>query len=179
MPVHSERRQTQANGHRIHTGPVITFRFVPFAIVAPGSREGLPLPRPLRTVQASFPAHGSSLTNARCRTRFWRRKRLPGRPLPDTHGEPTPAYHGEAAPAGNCPCRHLLCLLGRLALLSREARPEGSQPAFAPGNVAPRIRPITGQHSLSPSSFTRTAFSQPYGLPTPRGALRAYRVPQE
>jgi Homeodomain-like domain len=36
----------------------------------PSSREALPPPSPLRTVQASFPAYCSSLSNALCRTRF-------------------------------------------------------------------------------------------------------------
>ncbi|MFO6129465.1 hypothetical protein, partial [Pseudomonas aeruginosa] len=32
------------------------------------------------------------------------------------------------------------------------------------------IRPITGRHSLSPHSFTRTTNSIPYGLPAPKGS---------
>ena len=45
--------------------------------------------------------------------------------------------------------------LRRLADGSRAPTPEGSRPAFAGGNVAAPIRPITDRPSLAPSSFTR------------------------
>ena len=47
--------------------------------------------------------------------------------------------------------RHLLTLLGRLAKFSRDGRPGGSQPAFAP-SVATRIQAITAWLSLAPPS---------------------------
>ncbi|MBD2780514.1 hypothetical protein [Xenorhabdus szentirmaii] len=37
------------------------------------------------------------------------------------------------------------------------------------GDVSTRILAITARPSLSPSSFTRTVNSIPYGLPAPRG----------
>jgi hypothetical protein len=41
------------------------------------------------------------------------------------------------------------------------------------------IRPITGRHSLSPSSFTRSPFGSPFGSLSLSGRLRAYYVPRE
>src|SRR6266567_8795324 len=40
----------------------------PVSASPPSSREALPPPSPLRTVQASFPAYCSSLSSALCRT---------------------------------------------------------------------------------------------------------------
>jgi len=73
---------------------------------------------------------------------------------------------GKVAPAerGRHHLQHLLC---RFLGCSRAETPEGSLLAFASGNVAPHIRPITGRHSLSPSSSTRTAVGRPCGIPTP------------
>jgi hypothetical protein len=47
--------------------------------------------------------------------------------------------------------RHLQHLLCRFLHGSRVETPQGSQPAFASGNVTTRIRPITGRHSLFPT----------------------------
>ena len=47
--------------------------------------------------------------------------------------------------------RHLQHLLHRFFRGSRTETPQGSQLAFAPGNVATRIRPATGRHSLFPT----------------------------
>jgi hypothetical protein len=49
--------------------------------------------------------------------------------------------------------------------------------ASAPRPVAPRIRTITVQRSLSPPSSTRVAIAAPCDAPTIAGAIRAYRVP--
>src|SRR4029078_12933026 len=95
--------------------------------------------------------------------------------VPPMNGVPVYGFVGSRTSRNFC--RHLLCFLGRFAMRSRADRPEGSQRAFAPEHVALRIRPITGRRSLSPSSSTRTAFGPPYGLLTPGGTIRAYRVP--
>jgi hypothetical protein len=70
----------------------------------------------------------------------------------------------------------LLCLPNRLAVGSRPPTPEGSQPAFARGDVATPIRPVTRRPSLPPSSFTRRPVGSPYGWPTLAGGRRAYHV---
>ena len=41
--------------------------------------------------------------------------------------------------------------LDRFVKFSRQSTPQGSLPAFASGDVATRIRPITGRHSLFPT----------------------------
>jgi hypothetical protein len=48
---------------------------------------------------------------------------------------------------------------------------------MSPSGSTP-IRSITGRPSLPPSSCTRSPIGWPYDLPTPRGGLRAYHVPQ-
>src|SRR3954453_20562840 len=70
----------------------------------------------------------------------------------------------------------LLCLPNRFAVGSRPPTPEGSQPAFARGDVATPIRPVTGRPSLPPSSFTRRPVDLPYGGSTLAGGRRAYHV---
>ena len=70
----------------------------------------------------------------------------------------------------------LLCLPNRLAVGSCPPTPEGSQPAFARGDVSTPIRPVTGRPSLPPSSFTRRPIGSPYGRPTLAGGRRAYHV---
>ena len=73
----------------------------------------------------------------------------------------------------------LLCLLRRLTDGSRPPTPEGSGPAFAWSNLATGstpIRPITGRHSLPPSSFTRSPIDSPCGSSSLAGGLRAYHV---
>src|SRR3954462_9733028 len=73
----------------------------------------------------------------------------------------------------------LLCPLRRLPDGSRPSTPEGSRPAFAGSDVAigsTPIRPITGRHSLPPSSFTRSPIASPCGSSTLSGGLRAYHV---
>src|SRR5262249_36486559 len=73
---------------------------------------------------------------------------------------------------------YLLCPLRRLADGSRPPTPEGSRPAFAWGEVATPIRPITDRHSLAPSSFTRSPIGRPCGRLSLAGGLRAYHVPR-
>jgi hypothetical protein len=88
-------------------------------------------------------------------------------------------------PAGECTspcrhCRHLPSLLRRLATVSGDARPDGRQPAFAPGDVArgsTPIHPMTGWPSLLPSSHARTPLGLPCGLLSLAGDVRGSPVP--
>jgi hypothetical protein len=86
---------------------------------------------------------------------------------------------GAPARAITAPPTDLHPSLRRLADGSRPPTPEGSQPAFAWGDVATPIRPITGRPSLAPSSFTRCPVRSSYDSPCyPRTAgQRAYHVP--
>src|ERR1700693_3477343 len=80
---------------------------------------------------------------------------------------------------------HTLVLLRPFALLlfrwfyklSCDERPCGSLPAFAWDDVATPIHLITGWHSLVPRSYSRTAIGSPYGLLSPKGAIRGFHVP--
>ena len=74
------------------------------------------------------------------------------------------------------PPTDLLCPPHRLTVGSRPSTPEGSQPAFARGDVPTPIRPITGRHSLPPPSFTRSPIDSPCGSSSLTGGLRAYHV---
>jgi hypothetical protein len=51
---------------------------------------------------------------------------------------------------------------------------------FGPGDVgmfiSTRIRPITGQHSLFPASYSRISINVPYGFACPDVSGRKYRV---
>jgi hypothetical protein len=47
--------------------------------------------------------------------------------------------------------RHMQHLLHQFSRGSRAETPQGSLPAFASGDVATRIRPVTGRHSLFPT----------------------------
>ena len=76
--------------------------------------------------------------------------------------------------------RHLPSLPKRLVKLSCDERPDGRLPAFAWGDVASDatpIHPITGWHSLVPSSHARTSMGLPYGLLSLKGDIRGYHVP--
>jgi hypothetical protein len=55
------------------------------------------------------------------------------------------------------------------SILSREKAPVGRGLTFVPGNVETRIRPITGRHSLLPTSQARTSISSPCGSPSLAG----------
>ncbi len=124
----------------------------------------------VRTTAHTFAALRSSLSNACCQTRFGY---LPY--LYDTHLEPAHvgirllSIVGMLAPplAGGRTsgfCRHhLLCLLSRLIRLSRNERPDGSQPAYACRDVAfwrngylPRYR--------AAFAFSIVLYPTPHGL---------------
>lgn len=52
----------------------------------------------------------------------------------------------------------------------------GRQLPFGPGDVATRISPITGRHSLLPASYSRTPDNVPYGFACPNAPGREYGV---
>ena len=138
-----------------------------------GKEVALPSPPPLRTVRATFTAYGSSLC-----------KRLLRDALPPLRAKTTARYSSAAAACFQgrphqqaLPPPTSACLLQRLVELSRAARPEGSLPAFAWGDIATPIRPITGRRSLAPSSSARLRVGRPCGFPTPKGRRRVYHVP--
>jgi len=73
--------------------------------------------------------------------------------------------------------RHLQHLLYRFLGCSRTETPQGSQPAFASGDIATRILPATGRHSLHPTpipappsvgltTFLPSVWKERYGLTT-------------
>jgi hypothetical protein len=148
----------------------------------------LPSPPPLRTVQAPFNAYGSSIEQRLCGIR-------PGS-APPAHDTPYETrsphwpwgqpgrYYGRAgdrrsagaAPRALPPASDLLCPPSRLAVGSHPPTPGGSQLAFARGDLATPIRPITGRPSLPPPSFTRRPVGSPRGGPTLAGGRRAYHV---
>ena len=148
----------------------------------------MPSPPPLRTGLAPFNASGSSIGQRPCVAR-------PGA-VPPAHDTPYGArlphwpwgqprrYYGRASDRSSAgaasralpPVSYLLCPPSRLAVGSRPPTPEGSQPAFARGDVSTPIRPVTGRPSLPPSSFTRRPVGSPYGWSTLAGGRRAYHV---
>src|SRR5271157_1903686 len=79
-------------------------------------------------------------------------------------------------------CCHLPCLPSQLFRRSRAETPEGSQPAFAEGDLTRRLSPYPLDYRtafassliLYPPSHRRP----PCGGPTPRGGRRAYHVPR-
>src|SRR5262245_19441560 len=74
------------------------------------------------------------------------------------------------ARAITAPPTYLHHCLRRLADASRAPTPGGSLPAFAWGDVATPIRPITGRHSLAPPSCTRSPVGRSYLRPAyPKG----------
>ena len=146
-----------------------------------GKEVLLPAPPPLRTVRAPFDAYSSSISQ-----RFLSERGCPiglGVNLSVTATGPATELTSvvQAAPAeviATSPTV-LLCLLRRLADGSRPPTPEGSRPAFAWSDVATGstpVRPITGRHSLPPSSFTRSPIDSPCGSSPLTGGLRAYHV---
>jgi len=66
--------------------------------------------------------------------------------------------------------------LRRLADGSRPPTPRGSLPPFGWGPVPTPLRPITGRHSLSPRSSTRSPVGSSYDSLSLAGGLRAYHV---
>ncbi len=147
-----------------------------------------PAPPPLRTGRAPFNASGSSIEQRLCVAR-------PGA-VPPAHDTPYETrsphwpwgqpgrYYGRAgyrrsagaAPRALPPASDLLCPPSRLAVGSHPPTPGGSQLAFARGDLATPIRPVTGRPSLPPSSFTRRPVGSPCGWPTLAGGRRAYHV---
>ena len=152
----------------------------------------MPSPPPLRTVHAPFNAYGSSIEQRPCVAR-------PGA-VPPAHDTPYAARSPHwpwgqpgryfdragdrrsagAAPRALPPASDLLCPPSRLAVGSHPPTPGGSQLAFARGDLATPIRPITGRPSLPPSSGTRCPLRSSYDSPCcPKTAgQRAYHVPQ-
>jgi hypothetical protein len=145
-------------------------------------------PPPLRTVRASFNAYGSSIEQRLCVAR-------PGA-APPAHDTPYETrlphwpwgqpgrYYGRAgyrdsagaAPRALPPATDLLCPPNRLAVGSCPSTPGGSRLAFARGDLATPIRPVTGRPSLPPPSSTRRPIGSSYGSPTLTGGRRAYHV---
>ena len=135
-------------------------------------REAGLLPSPaLRTGREGFPSSSSSISKARVRTRQQSYHLLAARYCTEVD-----ALMGKGAPV-ELRHRHLQHLLYRCLGCSRAETPQGSQLAFAPGDVATRIRPTTGRPSLfptpipAPPSVGLTAFlpfvrKERYGLTT-------------
>ena len=142
----------------------------------PGSRGALLLPSPLRTARKPFGLCRSSLSQGPSRS-----------PVGPKGSTCTILVWGwPAEPAGDRTSSKLpsdrLCLPSQLVRRSRAETPEGSQPAFA-GVISPEdstpIRPITGRHSLPPSSSTRRPIGDRLAAGLPReGGRRAYHVPR-
>src|ERR1044071_664017 len=57
----------------------------------------------------------------------------------------------------------------RIYTLSCQERPVGRGLTFVPGNVKTRVRPVTGRHSLLPTSQARTSHRSPCGSPALAG----------
>jgi hypothetical protein len=129
----------------------------------PGRRGELPPLTPLRTGREGFPSPGSSISKAVVSEPANRTSMLTAR-----YWTEAGSLMGKVAPAEQVR-HHLQHLLGRFFGCFRAETPEGSQPAFASGDLSTRVRPITGRHSLFPSSSTRTALGRPCGSPTPVG----------
>ena len=139
-----------------------------------GSRATLLQPRPLRTAREVFTSSRSSLSNARTRTRLaaftiraWGRRPLRCIFCRPVNGRPVHRREGNRTSSGyRC---HLPCLLSRFTKLSRDERPEGSQHAFAWGNVA-------SAQPLSDRLPTRLRLLPP-PLPAAPTAALAVRLP--
>ena len=142
----------------------------------PGSRGALLLPSPLRTARKPFGLCRSSLSQGPSRDPV-------GRSAPPArYWSGADERESRRRPHQQRGCRHLLCLLSQLFRRSRAETPEGSQPAFAWGDLARGLNPY-------PSDY-RTAFASslilyppshrrpPCGGPTPKGGRRAYHVPR-
>jgi hypothetical protein len=82
-----------------------------------------------------------------------------------------------AAPRALPPASDLLCPPSRLAVGPHPPTPGGSQLAFARGDLATPIRPITGRPSLPPPSFTRRPVGSPCGEPSFAVDLSQFSVP--
>jgi hypothetical protein len=96
----------------------------------------------------------------------WGASTPPARYWSGAGGRQTP----ETAPAASC--RHLLCLLSQLVRRSRAETPEGSQPAFAEGDLARRLNPYPPDYGVAFASslllYPPSHRRPPYGGPTQR-----------
>jgi hypothetical protein len=154
-------------------------------LIRSGKEVLSPAPPPLRTGRAPFDSSGSSIEQRLCvarPSRFHRpstpltRRGLPiglGVNLDGTATEPATEVrrgpHLRTLPSETC----LLCPPSRLAVGSRPSTPGGSWLAFARGDLATPIRPVTGRPSLPPPSLTRRPIDPPCGGPTLAGGRRA------
>ena len=141
----------------------------------PGSRGALLLPSPLRTTRKpSVYAAQASLKVPRG-TRWGAAHHLHDTGLELTSGTPR-RPHQQAS------CCHLLCLPSQLPRRSRAETPEGSQPAFAWGDLARRLNPYPSDYGAAFASslllYPPSHQQPPCGGPTPRGGRRAYHVPR-
>ena len=100
----------------------------------PGSRGALLLPSPLRTARKPFGLCRSSLSQGPSRDPVGRAPHLHDTGL-------GPASGTRRRPHQQRSCRHLLCLPSQLVRRSRAETPEGSQPAFAWGDLAGGLNP--------------------------------------
>ena len=100
----------------------------------PGSRGALLLPSPLRTTRKPFGLCRSSLSQGPSRDPVGHSLHLHDTGL-------GPASVTRRRPHQQRGCRHLLCLLSQLFRRSRAETPEGSQPAFAWGDLAGGLNP--------------------------------------
>jgi hypothetical protein len=152
-----------------------------------GKDEPLLVHPPLRTVHVSFPTYGSSPTKAL-------RKDPAARStieLPSQYASAvvTPVvrwsanqWRSRVFSGGDAPSIGLAAVVicfpprSRFHILSCDVRPVGRGLTFVPGDVPTRIRTVTVRHSLLPTSQTRTAKDRPYGLLSPKGAIRGFHV---
>ena len=121
---------------------------------------------------------------------------MPLKPLPRPLAEPggayasaPPARYWSGADQRNTPeaalavsCCLLLCLPSQLFRRSRAETPEGSQPAFAWGDLAGRLNPYPPDYKAAFASslilYPPSHRQPPCGGPTPEGGRRAYHVPR-
>jgi hypothetical protein len=143
-----------------------------------GKGELLPAPPPLRTVHAPFNAYGSSIEQRIREDTRWspqaeratwtllRQSRLPKcfrwrRPHQQRSLRPRRRF---------CFASYAGWLTVRVHRHQREVSPLSRGVTFSP------VRPVTGRHSLSPSSFTRRPIGSPCGSLSRVGGRRAYHV---
>src|SRR5215470_9299554 len=107
----------------------------------------------------------------------------PHRPVDGSPVNGLPGHRGRGECTSQCCHRcHLLSLCQRLVKLSCDERPDGRLPACAWGDVArcsTPIHPITGWHSLLPSSHSRTPIGLPCGSLSLAGDVRGSHVPSQ
>ena len=132
-----------------------------------GKEVTLPSPPPLETARARFPACSLSLANAPARNAV-RPHRCGHTCTILTRGRLPVARGGRTSK--RCRCRHLLCLLKQLTERSRAARPEGSLPACAWGDVTqPLSAPLQGGLRFLPPPLPAAASASLARAPTQEG----------